>query len=395
MGYVAVRGGEHAIAEARRVLELLRCAEGEAGTPLDVQAIRHQLRLLVDRVMAEGALYDPTLAALAIKQASGDPFEAAFILRAHRSSLPRLGETPTHAAKDLRLIRRISAAFKEIPGGQRLGPSTDYLQRLFRLDLLDESPEAFRAVLKDWLPVEEPPRPESYPGVVELLRAEGLVEEAVAGSPAIDITRVPLSFPAPRPARLAHLARGEAGAVLAMAYTTMRGYGYLHPTVAELRVGYLPVMVPHPLTGEPVEAGEVLITECEIVATHGGDQDGPPHLSLGYGCCFGHNETKAIAIAMCDRAMLAGDAHGPRHPAEDSEFVLAHVDGIEAMGFCSHYKLPHYVTFQSDLENLRAAKRAANQVTGDKEDAGAQEQAGSPSLPPSSSSSPVNCGDAS
>ena len=45
----------------------------------------------------------------------------------------------------------------------------------------------------------------------------------------------------------------------------------------------------------------------------------------------------------------------PRHPAEDPEFVICHVDGIEAMGFCSHYKLPHYVTFQSDLENIRSS----------------------------------------
>ena len=97
------------------------------------------------------------------------------------------------------------------------------------------------------------------------------------------------------------------------------------------------------------------MTECEIVATHGADHEGPPRLSLGYGACFGHNEVKAIAMAMCDRALATGAARGARHPAEDAEFVLAHIDGIESMGFCSHYKLPHYVTFQSDLENIRAS----------------------------------------
>lgn len=361
MGYVAVRGGEAAIAEAIRSLDLLRAGAtepgAEPGDPLAIDAIRHQLRLLVDRVMGEGGLYDPRLAALAIKQAQGDPLEAAFILRAHRSNLPRLGESPAHSGASMRLIRRISSAFKEIPGGQRLGPGTDYLQRLFRLDLLDEDPQAFRAAARDLLDAPDGGEaPTDFPKVVELLRADGLLQETGPAQAAVDITRTPVAFPIPRPARLAHLARGETGGVLTMAYTTMRGYGYLHPTVAELRVGYLPVMLPHPLTGEPVEAGEVLMTECEIVATHGGgDGEGPPRILLGYGGCLGHNEVKAIAIAMCDRAMLSGDERGARHPAEDPEFVVCHVDGIEAMGFCSHYKLPHYVTFQSDLENIRAS----------------------------------------
>jgi alpha-D-ribose 1-methylphosphonate 5-triphosphate synthase subunit PhnI len=355
MGYVAFRGGEAAIAASIAALEELRTAGG--GEPLAVEGIQHQLRLLVDRVMSEGGLYDPRLAALAIKQAYGDPLEAAFILRAHRSNLPRLGETMAHQGGDLRLIRRISAAFKEIPGGQILGPSTDYVQRLFRYELLDEDAEAFRAKASSLLP-DHPDMPAEFPKVLELLRAEGLLEDQPAGQEAVDITRSTLAFPIPRPARLAHMARGETGGLLTLAYSTMRGYGYLHPTVAELRVGYLPVRLPHPLTGALVEAGEVLVTECEIIATHESHAgtDGPPRLSLGYGACFGHNEVKAIAMAMCDRAMVSGETRGARNPAEDAEFVICHIDGIESMGFCSHYKLPHYVTFQSDLENIRTSR---------------------------------------
>ena len=153
------------------------------------------------------------------------------------------------------------------------------------------------------------------------------------------------------------MSRAEQGSLLGIAYSAMRGYGDIHPTVAELRVGYLPIMLPHPITGEPTEAGEVLVTECETVAMfdRGGDQ--PPVFNLGYGCCFGHNEVKAIAMSILDRALQKGAEDGPAPPAEDAEFVLLHIDGVDSMGFCSHYKLPHYVTFQSDLDRLRAARR--------------------------------------
>lgn len=363
MGYVAIRGGETAIAAAAVAADALRAGalDPEAGlTPLTVDDLRHQLRLLVDRVMAEGGLHDPSLAALAVKQACGDPLEAAFILRAHRSTLPRLGATAPHDGSDLRLIRRVSAAFKDVPGGQMLGPGTDYAQRLFRWELLDESPAAFRAAAARLFARPTRPVPGSFAKVVDALRAEGLVPEPPRRcAEAVDITRAALSFPAPRSALLAGMTRGETGGLLALAYTTMRGYGYLHPTVAELRVGWLPVRLPHPVTGEPCEAGEVLVTECEIVAMfEPGAEDAPPRFTLGYGACFGHNEVKAIAMAMCDRALQHGAEHGPTHPAQDPEFVLMHIDGIESMGFCAHYKLPHYVTFQSDLDRLRATRRA-------------------------------------
>ena len=76
---------------------------------------------------------------------------------------------------------------------------------------------------------------------------------------------------------------------------------------------------------------------------------------MGYGACFGHNETKAIAMAVLDRAIQHGDTknEATKHPSEDQEFVLMHIDGIDSMGFCNHYKMPHYVTFQSDLDRLR------------------------------------------
>ncbi len=363
MGYVAIRGGETAIAEAGRLLETLRtgavAAPAAPSEPISLDAIRGQLHFLHGRVLSEGGVYHPDLAALAIKQAAGDTLEAAFFLRAWRSTRPRLGTTEPHAGGTMRVIRRISSAFKEIPGGQMLGPSTDYLQRLFRYDLMDESPDRLRAIARAWLrDLPEERLPDTFPKVLDALRAEGLLP-APTRSPAeaFDITRQPLQFPVPRSAALATMSRAEQGSLLGIAYSAMRGYGDIHPTVAELRVGWLPVVLPHPITGEPTEAGEVLVTECETVAMfdRGGDQ--PPVFNLGYGCCFGHNEVKAIAMSILDRALQKGAEDGPAHPAEDAEFVLLHVDGVDSMGFCNHYKLPHYVTFQSDLDRLRAARR--------------------------------------
>lgn len=359
MGYVAIKGGETAISEATKLLEFLR-AQSSGEPPLSISSIQHQLHALHSRILSEGGLYHPDLAALAIKQSAGDPLEAAFYLRAYRSTCPRLGVTPSHTTETMRLIRRISAAFKEIPGGQMLGPTSDYLQRLFRFELLDESPERFQQIAKTWLqelPTEE--LPTSFPKVLDSLRAEGLLPVVkTTPQPAFDITREPLMFPVPRSAALATMARAETGSLLAIAYSNMRGYGDIHPTVAELRVGYLPVMLPHPITGELVEAGEVLITECEVVAMYeASEQTTKPVFGLGYGACFGHNEVKAISMAILDRALQKGQSQGIDNPSEDPEFVLLHIDGIESMGFACHYKMPHYVTFQSDLDRLRTTQK--------------------------------------
>jgi alpha-D-ribose 1-methylphosphonate 5-triphosphate synthase subunit PhnI len=369
MAYVAIRGGERAIAAAAATLDAQRRGQlsstPSTSIPLEVSAIRDQLHLLTARVCSEGGLWHPDLAALAIKQAAGDPLEASFLLRAYRATRPRLGTTEVHDGRQLRLIRRISAAFKDIPGGQILGPTTDYLQRLFRYELLDEDPTAFRSAAQEHFKGLAAADADELPKVVDLLRAEGLLPPPLANpAPAIDLTRTPLSFPAPRSAALSAMARGETGALLGIAYSAMRGWGYLHPTVAELRVGWLPITWPHPVTGDPIEVGEVPITECEIVTMYdrAAENQDRPRFGLGYGACFGHNEVKAIAMAMLDRSLQNGAERGAEVPAEDDEFVLLHIDGVDAMGFCSHYKMPHYVTFQSDLDRLRTTQRKLDDI---------------------------------
>ena len=126
--YVAVKGGEAAIEAAHQLLAETR--RGDPSVPeVTAAQIREQLALGVDRVMSEGSLYDRDLAALAIKQARGDLIEAIFLVRAFRTTLPRFGyaEPIETAAMDIR--RRISATFKDLPGGQVLGPTFDYTHR--------------------------------------------------------------------------------------------------------------------------------------------------------------------------------------------------------------------------------------------------------------------------
>lgn len=379
MGYVAVKGGTEAIAQAAELVRYFRVRGGSA--PLQVEQLRDQMRLLVDRVMSEGSLYSPFHAALALKQAEGDSFEAAFLLRAYRSTVPRTRDSLVVDTAEMDVVRRISAAFQEIPGGQILGPTRDYTQRLLEFELAEESEEHVRRFLETYL-AEATSRPGAptarFPKVIEMLRREGMIhlptggvapgavpDAAAEGAASVeaepyDITRHPLTFPAPRSARLQALARGETGGLLALAYSSMRGYGDVHPTIGELRVGFVPLRVRHPDREKTVLVGRVMVTEAEVIArfTATGRETGP-RFTIGYGLCFGHNELKAIAMAVLDRAMNEPVA---KSPAEDEEFVLYHVDGIESSGFAAHYKLPHYVTFQADVDRLTAARRRAGRA---------------------------------
>lgn len=368
MGYVAVRGGKRAIDQAEQLMKYYRLKNGTI--PIEVQQIRDQMRLAVDRVMSEGSLYAPDLAAIALKQTEGDTLEASFLVRAFRSTLPRNLYSLPVDTRQMRVIRRISATFKDIPGGQFLGPTRDYTKRLIQFDLSDEGEADVRAFLQTYLVDDHIPTVvPDFPKVVDLLRADGLLEDRRLNEQACDgtnrlvpgpsdvddITRQPLRFPASRSVRLQSLSRGEQGALLALAYSSARGYGAVHPTLGELRVGYVPLEVPHPIYhDETITVGWILVTEAEIIARMEERTDEiRAQFSLGYGFCFGHNDVKAISMATLDRAMVPD---GAAAPAEDEEFVLYHIDGIESSGFISHWKLPHYVDFQADMNRLQSVR---------------------------------------
>lgn len=366
--YVAVKGGEAAITAAHEMLARER--RGNPDVPeISTEQIREQLTLAVNRVMCEGALYDPDLAALAIKQARGDLIEAIFLLRAYRTTLPRIGATlPVDTARmDIR--RRISATFKDLPGGQVLGPTFDYTHRLLDPTLEGTAsnavpePIGHDAKVEDAEPALRPPQwiessgARAVPHVTALLDQEGLVEaypDADPERPVADITRDALSFPIERDGRLQALARGDEGYLLALGYSTQRGYGRTHPFAGEIRMGEVDVFFISEELGIEALVGRVTLTECEMVNQFKGSQDAPPQFTRGYGLAFGHSERKAMAMALVDRALRAQElGEDATNPAQDQEFVLSHADNVQSTGFVEHLKLPHYVDFQAELALLR------------------------------------------
>lgn len=347
--YVAVKGGEQAILNSWRLLAEAR--RGDPAVPeLTLAQIRNQLGLAVDRVMAEGSLYDPELAALALKQAQGDALEAIFLLRAYRTTLPRLGATLPVDTSKMQLTRRISAAFKDVPGGQVLGPTYDYTQRLLDFDLATPSSATES--------VEPSQRDIGYaPRVTELLGTEELVE---AETPAtddpdpLDLSRDPLLFPADRALRLQNLARGDEGFLLALGYSTQRGYANSHPFAGEIRQGSVTIEIVPEELGFAIDIGEITLTECQMINQFAGNSTEAPRFTRGYGLVFGECERKAMAMALVDRALRASElGEAADAPAQQQEFVLSHSDNVEASGFVQHLKLPHYVDFQSELLLLR------------------------------------------
>ena len=356
--YVAVKGGEAAILNSYRLLDEQR--RGDRQEPeLSVTQIHQQMKLAVDRVMTEGSVYDPELAALAIKQAAGDLVEAIFLLRAFRATLPRLGTTRPLDTACMRPDRRISATFKDLPGGQILGPTYDYTQRLLDFTLLAQSAPADNTVTG----AADVPAP--APRVVDLLNQEGLIEThpLPEGDPdPVDLTRQPLRFPADRATRLQNLARGDEGFLLAMAYSTQRGYSHTHPFVGEVRLGQVEVVLEPEELDFALSIGDIEITECEMVNQFAGSKTEAPKFTRGYGLAFGHSERKAMAMSLVDRALRAPElGELVEAPAQEQEFILSHSDSLEASGFVQHLKLPHYVDFQSELELVRRMRAEVTQ----------------------------------
>lgn len=385
MGYVAVSGGEQAIAASLDLLERERVAGGRS---IDPELIAQTMPRAVEQVQSEGSVWAPEVAAIALKQAAGSIEEAVFLVRAYRSTLERLYTSRVIDGHDMRVGRRISAAFKDIEGGQILGATRDYSHRLINFDLADEADvdarrrraelnEALDAACGSYLATVEKHPLDRVPKVCDYLREVGMLRTYdIDETEPVDITKTPLAFPASRSVVLQALSRGLTQAVIAIGYAAIRGFGMSHPTVGELRHGTVPVTIDAPGTqpGEGTEddayyLGEIPVCEVESLIVSDDVNDEGAHISaldVGYGLVMGGDESKAIAMSVLDHSLRADD---PRYPTQDQEFVLYHIDGVEATGFISHLKLPHYVTFQSKLDSTLRSMNNAEAKKGDASDA--------------------------
>lgn len=360
MAYVAVQGGQEAIKESNLLLEYSRVKEGKT---LDIETIQSVFSDLLFQVMSESSLYDEEIAALAIKQAKGSMEEAVFLLRAHRSTLPRIYYTTITDTKKMEVERRISSSFKDIPGGQYLGKAIDFKQRFLDFYLEEEKEED---LLEKKASYESRPLDlcdtdfTQLPKVIDYIEKEGLYKKKEnQDKEPDDITKRKIEFPSSRSQRLQSLTRGQTGAVTSLGYAQIRGFGFGgHPNIGELRVGQLPLHIKNEqISDEEYYIGSIEVTEVESFSSTDVKTEGENSLNfeIGYGLVFGQNETKAIAMSVLDYSLeYPSDTYSP---TGDDEFVLLHIDSVESSGFISHLKLPHYVTFQSELDGMRKIRK--------------------------------------
>ena len=279
--------------------------------------------------------------------------EAIFLLRAFRATLPRFGATEPVETGKMQVRRRISSTFKDVPGGQVLGPTFDYTHRLLDPALTEESsPE--QPATAEVLSV-------AMPRVTDILGRDGLIESSPQADPDVpvgDLTREPLNFPADRDLRLQNLARGDEGFLLALGYSSQRGYGRNHPFAGEIRFGEVEVEFFAEDAGFAVPLGSIALTECQMVNQFKGSATEAPCFTRGYGLAFGQSERKTMSMALVDRALRARELGEDVVAAvQDEEFVMSHSDNVQSTGFVEHLKLPHYVDFQSELGLLRKLRQ--------------------------------------
>ena len=289
--------------------------------------------------------------------------------------------------------RRIVPAFRNPPGPQLLGRTTDYTGRL--LDRTDDTVARKRAerrasesVILDTDELDtgevdtdelEQRIPVVTSGAASALSSLGdrrhrrlldvlrdmdlMVDRRRSDDPdPVDITRSATRPPAPRSAVLATMARAETGALVNLWYRNILGPdGYIHEvTLGEVRHAEVPVTVTHPHTGGSIDIGVVRVTEVEAIEDLDGADEERTRFDVGYGLCFGHNEKKAIAMANLDIACHrdrreTGDGAGA---SELEQSILMTTDGLDASGFLEHLKLPHYVTFRSMIDRKMAMRAA-------------------------------------
>ncbi|KIF72853.1 hypothetical protein QR77_00200 [Streptomyces sp. 150FB] len=389
---------QEAVTAAERLVE--EAGRDRRSPWLELEQIAERLPLAVDRAMGESGLWAPELAARAIRQAQGDPLEAAQLIRAHRSTLPRLGRGLPVSTDELRVTRRISSAFRNPPGGQVLGRTLDYVGRL--LDLLPEDEGRSRVSgstaagganghdHSGHQHLHEQPRQQARQGseehthglgtpvsapaasvertpanLLSVLRGMDVVRPVgAAADPApYDVTRTPARSDAPRSAWLQTMARADTGSLMHMWYgNSLRSGG--HEIPGEVRHGTLSLSVPHPYTGQPVAVTRVRVSEVQTFHSVARAGELARTLDVGYGLCLGHNDRKAISMAGLDLLLVHHEPDSAIHRE-----VLFTLDGMDSTGYARHLKLPHHAEFRSLVERARAVTAVRNGAIedGDKE----------------------------
>src|SRR5699024_11240652 len=135
------------------------------------------------------------------------------------------------------------------------------------------------------------------PKVIDYLESEGLFNKNQEDNETPDdITKQTIEFPSSRSERLQSLTRGQTGAVTALGYAEIRGYGYSsHPNIGEVRVGKQPVHIDPFGDGDEYFIGDVELTEVDAFMPADGDdteQSKAMEFQLGCGLVFGPDETK-------------------------------------------------------------------------------------------------------
>ena len=346
MTSAAEQANARAIANASRLVRDLRDHDGSA--PLQTNQVTGRLRLAVDRVAGEGMLWAPELAAAAIRQAEGDSVEAAHLLRAHRLTLPQWGSTVAAATDDMWLLRRIVPLSQGgSDGRQLLGRSTDYTARL--LDLSAGATTSARPSRSGAAAANEPSQPGECDQAWRPRRLSSLLRELELVRPEPPGQAEGL----PRSERLTIMARADTHALVHLCYRTafIPGHAHEYPSLGELRVGELDVVVRHPLTGAAVAIGAITVTEAEVIADLDQPHEDQRYFALGYGLCVGHNESKAIAMAFLD---VAVERAGPSSQLE--QMVAQSTDGLDATGLINSLKLPRYVSFRAKMQRKLATR---------------------------------------
>ena len=298
---------------------------------------------LEEQVCAEAGLWETAAARRALDQSRGDAAHAVSMLRVWAATQPHVHALPVRP-DDVAIIRRLSSAYPRIPGGQWLGLAPDLIPR--QLDWTDDPTSAPPERSADVMPSDsaaDAPTRRTTPRVRDLIDSAAVVRPHNDGD-GDDPARTVLMPPFTRASRLAMLARGETGALVALAALIL---GRRQEAVmVELTAGVAAIRVPHPRTDLPCKVAEVPITEVEVVLDT--EVGGRPGLATGWGASLGTVERRAISLALLDGAMQAdGELREPL--TLDAQTVIAATDGPAANGFVEHLRLPHYASFAAYL----------------------------------------------